>query len=141
MVKRKNIMKYAAIFIFLLYSSTCKKNKSCEDGHKIITIVNNSSLTINWRHFDEDSVYRINGNIPADDLIVLPQKSDIYGTREDCWDKIFTGNYSLYFFIFNNDSVQSIGWQAISGTNRGLLKKVKVDLNYLKNTNYTITYP
>jgi hypothetical protein len=34
-----------------------------------------------------------------------------------------------------------IGWQAISDTNRGLLKRVKVDLNYLRNNNFTITYP
>jgi len=44
-------------------------------------------------------------------------------------------------FFFSHDTVKAIGWEQISGTNRGLLKKMKVDLEYLKKNNFTITYP
>ncbi|MBL7690235.1 MAG: hypothetical protein JNM41_01480, partial [Flavipsychrobacter sp.] len=58
-----------------------------------------------------------------------------------CWEYYFSGEGSQYYFLFSFDTVQAIGWQQIDGTNRGLLKKVKVDLEYLKNNNFTITYP
>lgn len=135
-------MNYSIIFVFLLcISSTCKKNKQCPEGsHESIDILNNSSMVLNWRHFTPDSVYKVNGSIPAADLIIQPKSSDKYGTR-DCWEEVFKDGYSAYFLIFNNDTVQSIGWQEISGTNRGLLKRVKVNLNYLQNNNFVITYP
>ncbi|MBE2289332.1 MAG: hypothetical protein IAE95_07240 [Chitinophagaceae bacterium] len=50
-------------------------------------------------------------------------------------------SYPHHYFIFSHDTVKAIGWEQISGTNRGLLKKVKVDLEYLKKNNFTITYP
>lgn len=135
-------MNYFFILIILLGVSKCKENKDCPEGsHKYITIKNNSDKIINWRHFIPDTVYVINGSTPASDLIIQPHSFYNYGTREDCWEKIFKDNNTLYLLIFDNDTVQAIGWQAISGTNRGLLKRVKVDLNFLKNNNFTITYP
>jgi len=146
MVKKINLkqraMNYSIIFVFLLcVASTCKKDKHCPEGsHESISILNNSSKTLNWRQFTPDSVYKINGSTPAADLIIQPNSSNEYGTR-DCWEETFKDGYSAYFLIFDNDTVQTLGWQAISGTNRGLLKRVKVDLNYLNNNNFTITYP
>jgi hypothetical protein len=139
---KKSAMFYASILVFLLCAATtCKKDKDCPIGsHASISLVNNSSRTLNWRHFTPDSIYRINGSTPASDMIIQPNSSDKYGTR-DCWEETFKDGYSAYFLIFNNDTVQAIGWQTISGSNRGLLKRVKVDLIYLQNNNFTITYP
>ncbi|MCK9400100.1 MAG: hypothetical protein M0Q51_08935 [Bacteroidales bacterium] len=131
----------STLIFLLLGASTCSKNGDCpENSHDLIEIKNNSSITINWRHFIPDSIYSINGSTAASDLIVNPNSSDHYGTR-DCWDVIFKDDYFLYFLIFNNDTVQAIGWQAISGTNRGLLKRVKVDSTYLYDSDFIITYP
>jgi len=131
----------STLLFLLLGASTCNKNGDCpENSHDLIEIRNNSSITINWRQFIPDSVYSINGSTASPDLIVNPNSSDHYGTR-DCWDVIFKDDYFLYFLIFNNDTVQAIGWQAISGTNRGLLKRVKVDSTYLYNNDFIITYP
>ena len=146
MVKEINIkfrnMYYAAIFLFLLFTgSTCRKDKDCqEDSHNAIEIENNSSKTINWRHFNLDSVYILNG-APYDEILPSNQ-STLYKIRtETCWEIVFRDSALKYFLIFDNDTVQAIGWQRISGTNRGLLKRVKVDLDYLENNNFTIAYP
>jgi hypothetical protein len=131
----------STLLFLLLCASTCNKNGDCpENSHELIEIRNNSAITISWRQFIPDSIYSINGSTPAGDLIVNANSSDYYGTR-DCWDVIFKDDYFLYFLIFNNDTVQTIGWQAISGTNRGLVKRVKVDSAYLYNNDFIITYP
>ncbi len=142
MSRFKSYLIPISTFLYLvLCASNCSNNKDCPSGsHESINLVNNSSLTINWRHFIPDSVYTINGSTPAAELILQPNSSDLYGTR-DCWEETFQDNFSMYFLMFNDDTVQAIGWQAISGTNRGLLKSVKVDLNYLVANNFIITYP
>ena len=121
-------------------SSTCRKDKRCGDGtHYAIEIINNSNKTINWKTFSTDSIYHINGT-PANNIIE-PHSSYSYNDRE-CWETHFGSyRYVKYMLIFDSDTVQTIGWDAINGTNRGLLKNVKVDINYLEEHDYEITYP
>ncbi len=151
MVKKINLKQgsiyYAAIFVFLLCTaSTCKKNKDCPEGsHRYIAIKNNSSITVNWIFDDNpnDSIWTVNGDYPkASDGLISPNSTYLVAIGlGKCWEYYYQNGHFEYYFIFNHDTVQTIGWQAISGTNRGLLKRVKVDLNYLKNNNFTITYP
>jgi hypothetical protein len=137
-----SIVILSSLLLFLLLSATtCKRDSLCPDGsHDIIEIKNNSSKTINWRQFISDSIYTINGSTAAADLVINANSSDNYGIR-NCWEETFRDGYTPYFLIFDNDTVQAIGWQAISGTDRGLLKRIKVDLNYLNKNNFTISYP
>lgn len=142
-----NKIKFVNYFLLIIclavltISANCRKNKNCpDDSHNNIIIKNNSSKTINWQGFDPDSIYRLNGQ--PHDNIISPNSSDQFAIRhETCWEETFIDGYFAYFLIFDNDTVQAISWYAISGTNRGLLKRVKVDLNYLKANNFTITYP
>jgi len=135
------------IFVTILFLSfifsNCGKSKNCPDGsHNRIVLNNNSNTTINRRVFGGDSIYYTNG---ADyDFVTLPNSSDNITIRgETCWEEYFrdvNGGYS-YLLIFNNDSVNALGWNTISGTNRGLLKVYKIDLEFLLNNNFTINYP
>jgi hypothetical protein len=151
MVKKLNIkqqvMNYAIIFIFLLCAAaTCKRNKHCPEGsHDKITINNNSNITVNWISDDNpnDSIWTVNGDYPKiyEGLIAPHSSVQVAVGLGKCWEYYYQNGHSEYYFIFHHDTVRAIGWQAISGTNRGLLKRVKVDLNYLRNNNFTITYP
>lgn len=58
-----------------------------------------------------------------------------------CAENIYKKGYTQYAYFFHPDTVAAIGWYAIGGTNRGLLKLVKVDSAYLYNNNFSITYP
>lgn len=144
---RKRAMNSLIVFVFLLCSaSTCKKNKHCPKGsHSRITIENKSARNISWISDDNpnDTIWTVNGDYPGISERVIPGSSSyqVAAGLEKCWEYFYMGGYSHYYFIFDHDTVQAIGWQAISGTNRGLLKKVKVDLSYLKNNNFTITFP
>lgn len=146
-IKHKSIFYSTLFFALLFLNSTCEKNKECpEDSHNKIAINNNSNTTVNWRYNDNpnDTVWTNNGSTFPNTSDGLIQPSSTYQVAvglEKCWEYYYQNGHSEYYFIFHHDTVQAIGWQAISGTNRGLLKKVKVDLNYLNNNNFTITYP
>ena len=143
-MKQKNAV-YMIVVTFLLCSSTCRKNKECSNGsHSKIDIKNNSSQLVNWIRDDHpnDSIWTVNGDYPglSDNLISANSIYPVNAGTAQCFEHFYDG-YSQYYFIFNHDTVQTIGWQNINGTNRGLLKRVKVDLDYLQNNNFTITYP
>jgi hypothetical protein len=151
MVKKNNLkqkaMYYSIVFFSLLCTaSTCKKDKDCPEGsHSTIAIRNNSSITVNWIFDDNpnDYIWTVNGDYPrASDRLISPNSTyQVAIGLEKCWEYYYQNSHSEYYFIFNHDTVQALGWQKISGTNRGLLKRVKVDLIYLQNNNFTITYP
>lgn len=140
---------YTYYLILPLFTASCNedKNKDCPDeSHNIIEIKNNSNITVNWRYNDNpnDTIWTNNGSTfpnTTDGLIHPNSNYQVSVGLEKCWEYYYQDGHSEYYFIFHHDTVQAIGWQAISGTNRGLLKKVKVDLNYLNNNNFTITYP
>ncbi len=135
------------VFIFFLCkASSCRRNSNCPEGsHEKIIIKNNSAIAINWIAEDSpDTIWTKNGAAYPDENrgLILPGASDFDNPGlSQCWENYFSGGRPDYYFIFSLDTVKAIGWQQISGTNRGLLKKVKVDLEYLKKNNFTITYP
>lgn len=140
MVIRNSIFLFILIF---MQGTICKKSENCPPGsHNKILIQNASSYNINWRLFSLDSIYTINGG--EYDEILKTGETTPYGIRyETCWEEEFqtTTNGYEYFLIFHQDSVTALGWKTISGTDRGLLKRIKVDLPYLEKNNFIITYP
>ena len=152
MVKTTKLKQRALFYIiflscFLLINSKCDKNEDCPDGsHRIINIKNNSNTPISWIKDDNpnDSIWTNNGSTypnVTDNVISSNSNYKVAVGLEGCWEYYYQNGHSEYYFIFNNDTVQAIGWQAISGSNRGLLKRVKVNLNYLNGNNFIVTYP
>lgn len=134
-------------FFFLGYS--CNERKLCSRGsHKTLRIQNNSTSAVNWIREDfsdsNDSVWSLNGSTLDRSYGQLDagKSVDVGAARATCWEDYLseTGVYE-YFYIFSHDTVVAIGWENISGTNRGLVKKVKVDISYLRSSNLIIFYP
>jgi hypothetical protein len=145
----KKAKKQCTLFCIYIYCITlsCCTNRACGPGtHESIAIVNNSNQTINWEREDSpDSVWTLNGSsiLGINDRAILAGKTYYVGAGlNGCWEEYYKEvKYPIYYFLFSHDTVEQIGWKKISGTSRGLLKKVKVDNDYLKANNFTIAYP
>ncbi|MBS1612220.1 MAG: hypothetical protein JST49_05315 [Bacteroidetes bacterium] len=138
MQKIKLILLLAATFM-ISQSTTC--TPKCEGKHLTFLIQNNSAQTVAYRHFSTDSVYKTNGS-PAPNMILLPNESTELAMAHKCLEDVAKDMVAPdYFFFFDYDTVKAIGWQAISGTNRGLLKRVTIDSAYIYDSSFTITYP
>ncbi len=142
---KQNALFYCILIGVLLIcrGMRCTKgDDSCADGGKkeYIKIVNNSDDSVNWQSEDtRDSIWiNRHGYAFSYEKLIPPDSTyRLWG----CWDYTYKQIKSRYYFIYSHDTVKAIGWNGINGTYRGLLKKVYVDIDYLKKNNYTITYP
>jgi hypothetical protein len=143
---RKAVVIAAMIFTFIFCkANSCQRNLRCAEGsHRTIPIVNNSNVSINWTAEDSrDSVWTLNGQVPPVDYGLLAPGATVNlgASRDACWEESFAPGGYQYYFLFSHDTVVALGWNQISGTSRGLLKKIKVDLDYLKKNNFSIAFP
>lgn len=143
--KKAVVVSFLILTYIFCQASSCHRKLRCAEGsHRTVPLVNNSNISINWiREDSPDSVWTLNGQAPPVDygLLVPGASVDVANARDACWEESFASGGYRYFFIYNHDTVVILGWNQISGTNRGLLKKIKVDLDYLKKNNFTITFP
>lgn len=138
-MNKKTTIKTAIIFLYVLFHCvSCRKSKNCPvDSHNDLKVANFSQLDIFHSELQLDSEYvkyYYSEKIPSG-------SSTNHSIRfETCWEEDI-GNSTMYMFFFDADTVESLGWQKVIETNRGLLKRKKVDLAYLQSTNFTIIYP
>lgn len=137
-------MKKISFFLILtVLISSCERSKYCDDinGHNAITIVNNSPKLITYTLISGDSIYHQNGEFS--NMIIPPYSSEDYmKTKKTCWEEVLETNNTQYEYIliFDQDTVNAIGWQNISDTNRGLLKTFKIDVDYLISNEFRLVY-
>lgn len=141
--------KFITLFLLITVfsSSTCKKDNNCpNDSHQVFYLKNNSNTAINWVNGERprDTIFFDQG-ISARDAsfsLILPNSSFSVGAGlQGCWENKYAHDSTEVYFIFSHDTVQNIGWQAINGTNRGLLKRIEVNLDYLEDNNFIVAYP
>lgn len=137
-MKSIKLTALAAIFLVLCQSTTCAPK--CDGKHRTFLIQNNSGKVVAYNHFSSDSVYKVNGSPIT--MLLNPNESTELAMAHKCLEDIANDMVAPdYFFFFDYDTVQAIGWYAISGTNRGLLKRITIDSAYIYDSNFTITYP
>jgi hypothetical protein len=139
--------KYLIFLTLIACVSSCNSCNEVPDycdrptSNYILTLENQSNIPVNWNSsFISDSIFVYNGEFGDinDNLILTGHQFKL--RSDNCWSE-FTNGYSEWYYFFHHDTITAIGWAGVSGTNRGLLKRVKVDSIYLENNNYTISYP
>lgn len=139
-IYRKLLSVSLIVTSVMFIAMRCNKDNCGTNAHYTIAIYNNSSKSIVYQFDQTDTAYRTNATEPFQGITILANSSD-NSTNRNCYENHYASGYSDYVMFFNPDTVNTIGWQAIDGMNRGLMKRIKVDLNYLKQNNFTITYP
>ena len=115
--------------------------KCFDDSHNGITFKNNSNQTvyfeIYWNHPDT----LIGDFNPYPNKGTTPNSEFTRGAGPfSCWESVL-GQKKEWIYIFSQDSLKTIPWETIRKTNRGLLERRAIDVNYLENNNWTVTYP
>lgn len=138
------------IFIILsviLMANTCRKpNPDCKNGHFSFTFKNNSQKKIITNFYFETYPDTIIGqyNPLYGGKIISPfeqtKKSSGPGLLE-CWETLLKNNKKEFLYIFDADSLKVIPWDTVRDTNRGLLERREINLQYLIDRNFVITYP
>ena len=136
------------IIIFTLCSSEkCEQDEICKNGgHVGVEIVNNSNKVINfifyWNYPDT-----IIGNYnPVNDGTqgIKPKASRIQpfsSHGSGCVESYFTVKEKEWIYIFDYDTITQLNWEIVRKTNRGLLERRLIDLEYLQQNDFKIIYP
>ncbi|GIV30414.1 MAG: hypothetical protein KatS3mg028_1480 [Bacteroidia bacterium] len=137
---------FLSVLVMLCTAQTCKKDKESKNGHLGIEIINNSTKTINynfaWNYPDtligEYNPYKDGtGGIKPNSSRLHPFSSHGKG----CVEEYFKDGKKEWIYIFDQDTISKLDWNTVRQTNRGLLERRLIDLNYLQQHDFKITYP
>lgn len=128
--------------IFIVCSAShCTKSKLCKKGHNGLTVINNSTLRISFTfywNYPDSTIGEINPGPPA----ILPGDSLTRGAgRTSCWEEVFANEMKEWIYIFDQDTLDKLDWSTVKQTNRGLLERRELDLNYLQLNDFSVPYP
>ena len=131
------------ITVLLLCSSQqCGTEDICINGNTGLTFVNASdkklAFEIYWNYPDTIiGKYNPSGNDP-----ILPNSSFTRGAgRKSCWEVVLEDNRKEWIYIFDYDTIMDLPWETVRETNRGLLERRLIDLEYLRNSDFRVVYP
>lgn len=141
-------MKYSVLIFglaLLSLSSKCNKDDRCEpDSQDYFTVYNASqrriSFEIYW-NFPDTTIGEYN---PVSWGGIAPGQSRTRGAgRNSCWAAVLADlpDQQEWLYIFDQDSLEQIPWKTVQTTNRGLLERRALTLDYLKQVNFKISYP
>ena len=135
---------YLVLISVLLICSAhqCDKEDICNNGNNGLTFINESDkklfFEIYWNYPDTViGEYNPSGNNP-----VLPNDRFTRGAgRRSCWEVVLEDNKKEWVYIFDHDTIKDLPWEVVRETNRGLLDRRLIDLEYLQSTNFRVVYP
>lgn len=142
----KRIILFAAIFMSLiLQSASCNKNSECSKGsHNGLIISNKSDRIINYEinwNYSDTMIAEYN---PLHDGTngLAPGKNSTRGAGpNNCWESQLSRGKKVWLFFFDQDSLKAISWETVRATERGMLERRLIDLEYLRIHDFRITYP
>lgn len=122
----------------------CIKDKNCpKDGHNGMTIKNESNKRIRYMMYWNYPNTEIGEYNPTHDETkgILPNKSHTRGAGlGSCWESIFVNNKKEWIYIFDADTIELLDWSLIRKTERGLLERKEINLEYLKNNDFYVRF-
>jgi hypothetical protein len=132
------------VFSFVLMSVTCRKDEACPDNtHNGLKITNQSNIRIRyniyWNH--PDTVIGEYNPVHDGTDGLSPGESFTRGAGpKSCWESVFQNGRKEWIYFFNADTIEALSWDVVRQTNRGLLERKEIDLNYLQQNNFGVIY-
>ncbi|MFZ6053279.1 hypothetical protein [Halocola ammonii] len=137
-----NKLLFLPIIFFMTCAMTCGKDDYCpDDAHSRLYLRNESDVRIHsriyWNYPDttlgEYPVYDGDGGVLPNDFRAI--EADIHS----CWENALEGR-SEWIYIFNADTIETLDWETVQQTNRGLLERIEINLEYLGQNDFNVVY-
>lgn len=123
------------------------KDPNCnEKSHNSVLIINNSKRNIcfefYWNYPDTmiGDYNPLNGGPRS---ILFPKDSFILSAGPRgccCFESNYANGRKEWIYIFDADTINKLDWNTVRQTNRGLLERRLINLDYLESNNYKIIY-
>ncbi len=142
MIGFKNLL----VLVSLIFICSCEDNCVDKGGHDSFLLKNESSKTIDSKIISElyDVIPDQYNPLEDQESRVFPYTSRTMTAGKPgtaCYEQIFSDGKKAWLYFFDYDSLTQLSWDTVRITGRGILEKRLINLEYLQNTNFTITYP
>lgn len=121
-----------------------KKDPNCPpDDHISVLVSNQSTRTINfifYWDYPDTAIGEYNPKNDGTDGLSPGEEFNRSAGRHSCWESILRNGNKEWIHFFDQDSLQTIPWDTIRATQRGLLERRLIDLEYLKANDFKIIY-
>lgn len=119
-------------------------DKRCGEGYHIAITIKNSSqrhirYIIYW-NYPETAIGEYNPLRDGTNGLKTGDEALRSTGRTSCWESYLADRPKEWVYFFDNDSLKNIPWDVVRATERGLLKRQLIDLEYLRTNNFIVTY-
>lgn len=139
-------LQVLGMFVFIsCQSNACHKaDSSCQTGsHNSISISNQSNRTINYEiywNYPDTAIGEYNPLYNGTHGLSKGEKGDRGAGPGSCWEAILKDGKKQWVYFFDEDSLETISWDTIRLTNRGLLERREITLDYLIANDFTVVF-
>ena len=128
--------------LFAIINQSCEGTK-CRHDYKV-TIVNNDIKRVYYHiywNYPDTSIGEYNPIHNGTDGLSTGESFVIGSTLGFCWENWLDSGKKQFVYFFDADSLALIPWDTIRKTQRGLLERREINLVYLNQHNFIVTYP
>jgi len=140
-------MKPLRIFTvsLLIMAFQCEKDDNCpsDGGHNGLIVENNSDIRIRYQIYWNYPDTSIGAYNPVNNGTngIAPGENRVRGAGPgSCWESVFMGARKEWIYFFDADTIESLDWKTVRSTERGLLERRRIDLDYLDSTDFTVSF-
>lgn len=140
----QNKTYFLSIIFLTIYS--CKPTCEKKGGHDAYTIENKSNRNIEYKIMDyfSDSTIPYDYNPKIDQIGPIKPHSSVSSwvklRKGECIEDLYSNREKNWIYFFDADTIAVLPWDTIRMTNRGVLVRKLIDLEYLKINGFRLVY-
>ena len=137
--------KYLILFTFI-FGASCTQKCEQKNEHDTYVFKNASDKNIEFKimNYFEDTIIPSKFNPKTDQLVIMPpyssHTSKVKLKRGACIEDSYSNNEIYWLYFFDADTLKVLDWETIRTTNRGILERRMINLEYLQDNRFTLTY-
>ncbi len=139
-------MRFIYFTYVILNIASCNNEESiCNDSsHNELILINNSNSRIYaeyyWNYPDTmigeyNPVLSLSGGIQPGETANISRV-----TRGSCLEELYANNRKEWVYIFDADTIETLDWNTVRTSQRGLLTRLELSLSQMNNSNFTVIY-
>ncbi|MEZ4829033.1 MAG: hypothetical protein R3C61_22510 [Bacteroidia bacterium] len=124
-------------------ATTCELDENCtKNSHNGLTVKNETTARIQfefyWNHPDTaigeyNPVNNITGGLGQGETFTRGAGPG------SCWESVLLDDKKEWIYIFDADTLKNLSWDIVRKTNRGLIRRIEIDREYLIQNDFTVT--
>ncbi|MDX2247985.1 MAG: hypothetical protein SF052_14465 [Bacteroidia bacterium] len=139
----KKLLFVLPLFVPIFLATTCQIDENCpENAHNGLTIRNESDARIRYNfywNYPDTTIGEWDVSREGTAGLSSGEEFTRGAGLGSCWESVLIDGKKEWVYIFNADTIESLDWEVVRQTGRGLIERREIDLEYLSKNDFIIT--